>query len=299
MNIAYIILAHKLPDQLIRLVRKLNTLSACFFIHIDKKTDSNTFEKIKTALREFDNVYFLDRYARYYGDYYHLKATLDALVRIKTVGVQFDYVVLLTGQDYPIKSNGYIQEFLLNAKGNSFLEYFSLPSDVWKNEDGGLDRIYYRHYCVRGRHFAFQRKNRLPGLLNPIWSYLSKFPPVRRKSPRNLTRFYGGSAYWCLSRACIEYLLNYIESNSSLVNFFEHVDIPEESFFQSILLNSPLAGSLINKNLWYILWSTAHHPFVLDSSKYEDIMSTDKLFARKFDLTVDDKILDKIDQAAP
>jgi len=37
MKIAYIILAHKNPDQIKRLVLRLNTEGTSFFIHIDKK----------------------------------------------------------------------------------------------------------------------------------------------------------------------------------------------------------------------------------------------------------------------
>ena len=50
MNIAYIILAHKYPRQLIRLVNRLNTEKTYFLIHIDKKTNNDIYQEIVQGL---------------------------------------------------------------------------------------------------------------------------------------------------------------------------------------------------------------------------------------------------------
>lgn len=42
-RIAYIILAYKLPEQIIRLVNRLNTPESSFFIHIDSRTNNVVF----------------------------------------------------------------------------------------------------------------------------------------------------------------------------------------------------------------------------------------------------------------
>jgi len=62
LRIAYIILAHKLPGQLVRLVRKLNTKDTHFFIHVDKKTGDETYKGMTEPLREYENVFFLERH---------------------------------------------------------------------------------------------------------------------------------------------------------------------------------------------------------------------------------------------
>jgi len=46
MKIAYIILAHKLPQQIIRLVNRLNTDDTSFLIHVDKKTEHRIYQEI-------------------------------------------------------------------------------------------------------------------------------------------------------------------------------------------------------------------------------------------------------------
>jgi hypothetical protein len=50
MKIAYVVLAHRYPDQLIRLIHRLNTENASFFVHFDKKTDDIATAKAVKSL---------------------------------------------------------------------------------------------------------------------------------------------------------------------------------------------------------------------------------------------------------
>ena len=143
MKIAYVILAHKLPEQLVRLVKKLYTDNTSFLIHIDKKTDKETFKRMEEPLREYKNVHFLKQYVVRWGTFSQVQATLEGVRMALDTRLEFDYMVLLTGQDYPIKSNEYIQKFFEESNGKSYLEYFSLPNEIWKNENGGMDRVNY------------------------------------------------------------------------------------------------------------------------------------------------------------
>ena len=118
----------------------------------------------------------------------------------------------------------------------------------------------------------------------------------RRKLPSDL-KLFGGSAYWCLSRDCIEYMNNFVQQNAALVNFYKHVKIPEEIFFQTVLLNSPLKNQLVNDDLRYIVWSGTRHPAILHKEDLKEFINTNKLFARKFDVTIDPDVLDMIDEA--
>ncbi|MGF1986665.1 MAG: hypothetical protein RMY62_002115 [Nostoc sp. ZfuVER08] len=58
MKIAYIILAHKYPEQLKRLIHRLNTENVSFFIHIDKKVEAKIYHQVVTLLKDFTNVFF-------------------------------------------------------------------------------------------------------------------------------------------------------------------------------------------------------------------------------------------------
>jgi hypothetical protein len=226
----------------------------------------------------FPNVHFLERHTSYYGGFGHVRATLkgiDALLRMK---LPFDHVVLLTGQDYPIKSNDEIERFLDARRGQAFLEHFPLPFPEWRG--GGLDRFERWHIRVAGRYLRLP-----PGR----W--------VRRRFPSGMKPF-GGSPYWCFSRECIEYIHEFVRRSPSFVRFFRYVNVPDELFFHTILLNSPLAENIVNDDLRYVEWrdvEVAGGPAVLGRSDFGKLMRSGDLFARKFDASVDAAVLDMID----
>jgi len=298
MKIAYIVLAHKLPEQLIRLVRKLNTPGSVFFIHVDKKAHAEIYKRMTESLASCENVHFLERHAIYYGDYSHVRATLAGIRKLLVFQIPFDYVILITGQDYPIKSNEQIETCLRDSGQKSYMEYFSLPDgDNWKDDNGGQDRINYWYLHWRGWELPLMKRiQSWVSIPDRTWSFLSKVLPLQRCLPGKF-KGYGGSAYWCLSRDCTEYVDEFTRRNRSFVKFFEHVGIPGEIFFQTILLNSPLRDRVVNDNLRYIVWSNSRHPATLGKPDFDLFMDTHNLFARKFDITKDEKVLDMIDQA--
>ena len=282
MTLAYIISAYKLPGQLTRLVSTLDAEASHFFVHVDRKTDDATYRQIAESLAERPNVRFLKRHRCDYGGFGHVRATLTGIAEIARLGLRADYTILLTGQDYPVKPNGEIEEFFRRHEGESFMEYFPLPSDDW--ERGGLDRITEWHVRVRGRYVRF------PGRL-PI--------PVRREFPLGLRPF-GGSAYWCLSRECVDYVRSFLDASPAYRRFFKYVNVPDEIFFHSILLNSPLKERVVNDDLRYLEWrdpAAAGGPAVLTRGDFDKIVTSEKIFARKFDAGEDEAILDMIDAA--
>ena len=82
------------------------------------------------------------------------------------------------------------------------------------------------------------------------------------------------------------------------MDFFRRVLIPDELFFQTILLNSPLRDRIVNDNLRYMDWSRPNVPLpaVLGTGDLPQLQQSPALFARKFDVTVDSAILDMIDE---
>lgn len=284
MDIAYIISAYKYPELLIRLISRLATDRTSFFVHVDKKTDYQVFNRMIYGLGHLPKVRFLRRHECVWGGFGHVAATLEGIAEMLRTGTSFDYAILLTGQDYPIKPNRYISAFLEERKGMLFLDFFPLPADVWRNQGivGGMVRVEAWHWRIFQRH---------------VWFPQNQDFPIKRRFPLGF-KPYGGSSYWCLPRESIEYIYDSTTRNRGLVNFFRCVDVPDEIFFQTILLNSPLAEMVVNDDLRYIDWKDpdAGSPAVLCKSDLGNLLSSPKLFARKFDTQVDAEVLDLIDQ---
>jgi hypothetical protein len=283
MQLAYIISAYKSAGQLIRLIQRLNTDSTCFFVHVDRKTDEHIYREILAGLSGLSNIHFLKRHECNWGDFGHVAASLEGITEILRRGISFDYAILLTGQDYPIKSNRNIISFFDDHREKLFLEFFPLPTNNWQNRgiSGGLERIEAWHWRLLKRHFYFptQRSFR-----------------IKRQFPKGFRPF-GGSSYWCLPRNCIEYIYELTQQNRPFVDFFKYVDVPDEIFFQTIVLNSPFERMVVNDNLRYIDWQDpdAGGPAILRKSDFARLFSSSKLFARKFDVKVDAEVLDLID----
>jgi hypothetical protein len=297
MKIAYIISAYKYPEQLVRLIHRLNTETASFFVHIDKKTDNKLYHQIVRELSNFPNVYFLKRHKCYWGDFGHVLATIKGIQEVFNKNISFDYMFLLTGQDYPIKSNAYIEKTLQENKGKEFIKYHSLPHDRWEGKYEGFRRIDYWHFYLFNKYFCFPEKRSFNNrVISLLWSFLILLFPKTRKFPEGFEPF-GGSGYWSLTRECVEYIHNFIKQNRAFVNFFKYVYIPDEMFFQTIILNSPFKDSVFDDDLRCIDWSgrNGFYPGIWCKDDMEILSKSTALIARKFDTTIDSEILDMID----
>jgi Core-2/I-Branching enzyme len=296
LKIAYIILAHKYPEQLARLIHQLNTEDVSFFIHIDKKVARKIYHQILTQLQDFPNVYFIKRFNSGWGSFDAVRATLEGMKSIVKTDTYFDYVIHLSGQDYPIKSNAQINKFLQQNKGKEFLEYFPLPCSKWKG--GGLRRVDYWHIRWKDEYLCVPEKREFKFAISSLfYSFFILLLPKKRKFPEGFA-LYGGSAFWCLTGECVKYIDDFVKQNPKFVNRFNYTLLADELFYQILILNSPFKDKIINNHLRYIDWGNVNaiHPRILDKNDFEKIRESEKLFARKFDLTIDPDILDMIDE---
>lgn len=160
-KIAYIILAHKLPDQLVRLVKKLNTGDTSFFIHVDKKSSYETYKRIADSLSVYKNVTFIKRYKTEWGQVSCIKAQLEGIEALLAGGNEFDYAINLSGQDYPIKSNNYIQKILRESSSASYLNYFSAPdprAERWSVRHIKWHIVFGKHHFVLPRDYSLNHR---------------------------------------------------------------------------------------------------------------------------------------------
>jgi hypothetical protein len=274
MKVAYIVSAYKLPQQLVRLVRRLHTENATFAIHVDAKTSRQVYGAMVDGTRELDRVFFVERHRCHWGGWGHVRATLKGMERLYSGGAEFEYAVLLTGQDYPLRSARAIEGFLAGSGGRSYMSRWRLPSERWPGR-GGLDRLERRHLVgPRHLHVVLPGRRRLPLGLEP----------------------WGGSPYWCLARPALDHVRAVVGERRDVVRFFERAYIPDELFFQTILMSSTLAETVVDSNVRYLDWSRRPAPAILGVGDLEAMFASGALFARKFDFTLDGKILDLLDE---
>jgi len=296
MNLAYIITVHKNPGQLVRLIERLNTDGTSFLVHVDKRTDAHTYASMVDGLRHLPNVCFLKK--RFKCHYMTLFSAVQAVVQgmheLIERGTPFDYLVYLTGQDYPIKTNSQIKAVLESATGRSYLSYWPLPYEATHRTGSRTiqngSRIECWHLHLFGRYVRMPLRKR-----SFFGRVVNLFVPKKRKFPAGF-KAYGGWAYWCFARQHVEYIHRFVQLHPAFLRFFRFVKSADEVCFQTILLNSPLKDQIINDDLRYVDWSTEDcHPKLLGREDLDQLVDSPKLFARKFDLQVDETVLDLID----
>jgi hypothetical protein len=275
MKIAFLFMAHHLPDQLFRLIKTLQFSDFYFYIHVDLKSDINQFKHI-SSIPQVNLI--SGRKKVYWGKISQVEAELNLLNT--AIHSDADRYIMLSGVDYPIVSNEKILAFFENNQ-HEYLSYSFLGPGGWE-----AAAIRYQRYYVE------------QPVIQKCIELASKFIP-NRKMPNHFRPF-GGATWWNLTRDCCEYLLDYENNHPEVMKFFSTTLCPDEMFFQTILLNSPFCERIVNNDLRYIDWSDcasgkSNSPNILTVNDFYRINNSGKLFARKFDATVDSKILDMID----
>lgn len=285
-KVAYLIQAHKNADAVNRLIARLDMPETEFYVHIDAK--SNIVHNIDHK----DNVHVLDnRINVKWGHISQVEATLRLLQAAVGAEKHYDYLWLISGQDYPIVSNNEIASFLENNKGKNFIELLPV--------DGDDHRRYLKRnqtwYPTWGASPIFIMR-----VLRKIYNILTggKYHSiVKRKNTLNAEwRF--GSSWWTLNEDACRYILN-ASSDDRYISYFKNCICPDESYFQTILWNSPFRNTLMQCNLCYVDWSEhKKNPKVLTLADFDAVKKSGKLIARKFDPAVSSELIAALDKSA-
>jgi hypothetical protein len=279
MRIAHIIITHKNPLQIERMVKKMQHPQFDFYIHVDKKVDINNYQ----YLTQISGVKLIkNRLNCNWGGYSTLQAMVSSLKEVILTGVNYGFYNLLSGQDYPLRSSNYIYNFLLENAQKSFIYYETENSDWWENAVHRFQRYHLTDFNFKGKTF-------IEGLINKVM-------PIR-KFPFSM-KLYGGckSSWWTLNKESAIYVATFFSNETRMNKFLKFCWGTDEFIIPTILVNSPLKDSIVNDNLRYIDFpSGMANPKILELNDIDKMMSSHMLFARKFDITLNTDILDRID----
>ena len=298
----YLILAHKNPLQLSRMIERLDDGASKFFIHLDAKTPIEPF----AACLEGGHIRFIEPRERcVWGDFSIVRATIHLMeAASKEQGV----FILMSGQDYPIQSQGYINAFLVSNKEFDFIEIEPLE-EKWKPKmvKDKLEHYHILHSEERGhsncyapfRHCSvFQKVRTLMHLLKGRLSrknfrLLCSLP--KRVAP--FERQYAGSQFWAFSERTFYAVLHYIrEHKATLEEYYKYTSSPDEIYFHSVLMDLVAKDSTIKlkEQITYVNYFRKNNVFITED--FDKLTSAKgKLFARKFETDIDIEILNKLD----
>lgn len=286
MRIAYIVLCHKNPKQINDLISLLSNDNNDFYLHLDRKSD------IENKIILSDNVFILNKDKRIdirWGQNSMLKATMNLLREVIKSKKEYDYVWLISGQDFPIKSQTFINEFLEKRKGQNFIRIIGPNNSDYKKY---LKRntLYYPKWIVNDKVWI--------KVLKKFYIYLTggaNRTYIAQRSNNTGLNFYFGSQWWALTYDCVKYIYEYVNRNPGIINFFENSVVPDECLFQTIFMHSPFKD-FQSDYLTFIDWGeNKRSPKVLKYWDLERLLKNNNyLLARKFDEDIDRKVIDRL-----
>jgi len=281
MKVANIIIAHRNPQQLLRLINQFDSSQFHNFVHIDKRCNISDYK----AVAEHPNVTLITpRGKLVWAGYGFVEQTLAALRMIRADGNYF-YANLISGMDFPIRPSSELYQFLVEQYNNGPKEFFEiLGLDVWPGRHR-FERFHLTDVTIKGRYFT----ERIINWFVPTRKFWGGLVP------------YGRSAFFTASDKFVDYALNYIDRNPGLIRFLKTTWSPDEFIFNTIVMNSPFRDK-INSNsllhLRYIDWSDGLvSPRVFRENDFERLRQSGMFLARKFDESIDPAILDKLERS--
>ncbi|MDR7210672.1 beta-1,6-N-acetylglucosaminyltransferase [Flavobacterium piscis] len=303
-KIAYLIQAHADPENLQRLINALDDDND-FFIHIDRKSEINSFYQL---LKEKKNVFFMegtDRIKVYWGGFSQVKATLNLIEKclLQNCINDSDYlkIMLISGADYPIKSNEELRDYLLKFKKVNFIRGMNVTEANTKKYNYCLcNYLFFDFFLINKTVTKFVRK-----ILNILGSAFIKKNNYVVDNNGNKIDVFHGSSWWALNLDVIEYIHAYSKKNDNLKNYFRYSLAADEKYFHTIFFNSSFSTTNISKGSEpYIpatyAFSNLHiiDPSLskwFDEKDFNTIKVSDRFFVRKVSTKNSKKLLDLID----
>ncbi len=269
MRIAYLITAYGEFDHLERLVGALDDPRARFFIHID--AHSRVPDGVVERLTARGNVMLAPRRRVWWGGWSHVAAILSLMeLATDAPGPGFDYCVVMSGADYPIRPNNTIFETL--AAGG---EYINANPGFRPSKPESRVRYYHFDGFDR-RKTSNPRTIAMKGIeiiLRTLGIHKHRYP---------FAQIYSGIVWSALSTPCVRHILDYVKAHPEYTRFFKTSQVPEEMFFQTIIGNSPFAPE-IRHTPTYMDWDNpTTSPPVLTEKHLPQLATQPRLFARKF-----------------
>lgn len=296
MTLAYLISAHTDPLQLARLVQALDD-DAHFFVHVDKKTDIRAFQQLCPQ----PNVHFLEqRFDVRWATYLQVDYQLALLRAAVAYPLHFHRLIMLSGLDYPIRSNAEIRAWIEAQGKRETLWTYCLDTPL-------LPESQRRLYSVPRlllRRFPTKYATWISILCRRAMERFNYRRPLHLDVDGKQWPVYKGSSWFCISEALAGHILSTYDAHPTIHRFFEHTFGPDETMIPTIVMNSPqwathctlcegeYPGLAALTPIHFIIYEPEIR--VMKMEHLDLLRQSKKLFARKFVSGQSDELIDTL-----
>jgi hypothetical protein len=296
-KVAYLVVSHRAPDQVLRLVRALREGPAA---EVVVRHDQRRSRLDAVGVERAGGRLHRDELAVEWGSWSYLLMLIGALERIAEE-LDPDWVLVLSGQDYPVRPLGEVESRLAAARHDAVLSAaWELPTELTPPPPAD---DFFRRYAYR--HLPLPRgAPGLPARLAPLAYRRELPPPLRPRLGLRRLRLPFGPARRCwvssdwptLGRRALGAVLRAAREERALMRHYRRTIVPSESFFATALMNDPelRIGDDSHRFVWFTPGSPS--PEVLTEHDLDRVLASGAQFARKFDAAVDAAVLDRLDE---
>lgn len=228
-----------------------------------------------------------------WGKWSLVEATTKGLHLLSRCFPGVDWMIVLSGQDYPSRPLGDLASLLGSDRADAFLDC-QPATDNWSTDEVRV-RYGYDYWDVPPwmARTHLQRAARLMPAVT--WSRnLEGRHVVGVRRRRDLRGLFGGSAWFMASRRAVDILLR-SASDTHLTRQFERSLIPDEVFYATVLMHSELVVHRSNYR-FARFQDLAPHPDVLTIDSLDAIDASNAFFVRKVEEDHSSALLDALDR---
>ncbi|XP_069808838.1 xylosyltransferase 2 [Dendropsophus ebraccatus] len=288
LRVVYMLVVHgRAVRQLKRLIKAIYHKDHFYYIHVDQRSNYLHHEVVEMA-HHYTNIRVTPwRMITIWGGASLLTMYLRSMQDLlEMTDWPWDFFINLSATDYPTRTNQELVYFLTKYKDKNFLKSHGRDNARFIKKQG-LDRLF--HECD-----------------SHMWRL------GERPIPEGIV-LDGGSDWFALTRTFVKYV-TYTQDVlvSELRRFYMYTLLPAESFFHTVLENSKDCNTLVDNNLRVTNWNRklgcrCQYKHIVDwcgcspnDFKPQDIVRLQQLsrptfFARKFESSVNQEVLDILD----
>jgi len=268
-KICFLLLCHKNPDLIVEQAKLLTAAGDYVSVHFDARASKADYDQITSALRDTENVCFAKRKKCGWGEWSLVQGTLNALRKGYKTFDDATHFYMLSGDCQPIKPVKHMHNFLDN-RSMDYIEHNDYFESNWIKVGLKEERLIYRHWFNergnKGLFYASVKTQRALGMARDL--------------PEGL-QIMIGSQWWCLRRSTITKLLDFIKQRPDIPKFFKTTWIPDETFFQTLVLHLIPRDEVTSRTLTFLSFSDYGIPTVFYADHLGFLLSQNHLFARK------------------
>ena len=203
-SIAYSIVFHNSPQQIMRLLRVIYRPHNVYCLHPDRKANKTLIQVFRKLASCFDNIFVPDNLVDI--TYLHI-STVDAHLKcfhhLNASTIQWRYANILCGKELPFSSNRIMVDALKKLNGDSLVNAYRLPDKDFK------ERLTSHYRAVNGT--------------------MQKLGPRTEKAPFTM-ELYKSVIYLSASRQFVDFLLTSTRVRA-LYRYMSTALMPDEEFF--------------------------------------------------------------------